>query len=93
MEVPKDQISTLLDHGLHSSAQMLVSFRSLSPLEFTHSTHEQPNSRSTNSGLEIGFNLFCDISYLVQGCFLVSSPAANAESSPHLKSESLVCSF
>ncbi|GAU42718.1 hypothetical protein TSUD_382540 [Trifolium subterraneum] len=24
------------------------------------------------------------------GCFLVSSPAANAESSPHLKTESLV---
>lgn len=47
MEVPKDQISTLLDQGLYSSAQML-------------------------------------------GCFLVSSPAANAESSPHLKSESLV---
>ncbi|KAG7026293.1 Anaphase-promoting complex subunit 7 [Cucurbita argyrosperma subsp. argyrosperma] len=47
MEVPKDQISTLLDQGLYSSAQML-------------------------------------------GCFLVSSPAANSESSPHLKSESLV---
>ncbi|CAK9329008.1 unnamed protein product [Citrullus colocynthis] len=47
MEVPRDQISTLLDQGLYSSAQML-------------------------------------------GCFLVSSPAANAESSPHLKSESLV---
>uniref|UniRef100_A0A0A0KED2 Anaphase-promoting complex subunit 7 n=1 Tax=Cucumis sativus TaxID=3659 RepID=A0A0A0KED2_CUCSA len=47
MEVPKDQISTLLDQGLYSSAQML-------------------------------------------GCFLVSSPAANAESTPHLKSESLV---
>lgn len=26
----------------------------------------------------------------LQGCFLVSSPAANAESSPHLKTESLV---
>ncbi|XP_057429582.1 anaphase-promoting complex subunit 7 [Lotus japonicus] len=47
MEVPKDQIATLLDHGLYNSAQML-------------------------------------------GCFLVSSPAANAESAPHLKTESLV---
>lgn len=47
MEVPKDQIATLLEHGLYNSAQML-------------------------------------------GCFLVSSPAANAESAPHLKTESLV---
>ncbi|KAK7245695.1 hypothetical protein RIF29_40544 [Crotalaria pallida] len=47
MEVPKDQITSLLDHGLYNSAQML-------------------------------------------GCFLVSSPAANAESSLHLKTESLV---
>ncbi|XP_027363285.1 anaphase-promoting complex subunit 7 isoform X2 [Abrus precatorius] len=47
MEVPKDQIATLLDHGLYNSAQML-------------------------------------------GSFLVSSPAANAESAPHLKTESLV---
>ncbi|CAJ2658602.1 unnamed protein product [Trifolium pratense] len=47
MEVPKDQIATLLENGLYNSAQML-------------------------------------------GCFLVSSPAANAESSSHLKTESLV---
>ncbi|XP_045800773.1 anaphase-promoting complex subunit 7 [Trifolium pratense] len=47
MEVPKDQIATLLENGLYNSAQML-------------------------------------------GCFLVSSPAANTESSPHLKTESLV---
>ncbi|KAL5541811.1 hypothetical protein UlMin_009521 [Ulmus minor] len=47
MDVPKDQIATLLDHGLYNSAQML-------------------------------------------SCFLVSSPAANAETSPHLKAESLV---
>ncbi|KAK7303143.1 hypothetical protein RJT34_14044 [Clitoria ternatea] len=47
MEVPKDQIASLLEHGLYNSAQML-------------------------------------------GCFLVSSPAANAESAPHLKTESLV---
>ncbi|KAG5113655.1 hypothetical protein JHK82_036924 [Glycine max] len=47
MEVPKDQIATLLEHGLYNSAQML-------------------------------------------GCFLVSSPAVNAESAPHLKTESLV---
>ncbi|KAL1288858.1 hypothetical protein HN51_057317 [Arachis hypogaea] len=47
MEVPKDQIATLLDYGLHNSAQML-------------------------------------------SCFLVSSPAANTESAPHLKAESLV---
>lgn len=47
MDVPKDQISTLLDLGLHNSAQML-------------------------------------------SCFLVSSPAANAETNPHLKAESLV---
>lgn len=47
MDVPKDQIAILLDHGLYSSAQML-------------------------------------------GYFLVSSPAANAETSPHLKAESLV---
>ncbi|KAG2727196.1 hypothetical protein I3843_01G142800 [Carya illinoinensis] len=47
MDVPKDQIATLLEHGLYSSAQML-------------------------------------------GCFLVSSPAANAETTPHLKAESLV---
>ncbi|WVY94953.1 hypothetical protein V8G54_034041 [Vigna mungo] len=47
MEVPKDQIATLLEHGLYNSAQML-------------------------------------------GCFLVSSPAAIAESVPHLKTESLV---
>lgn len=47
MEVPKDQIATLIEHGLYSSAQML-------------------------------------------GCFLVSSPSANAESAPHLKTESLV---
>ncbi|XP_062174970.1 anaphase-promoting complex subunit 7 [Alnus glutinosa] len=47
MDVPKDQIAMLLEHGLYSSAQML-------------------------------------------GCFLVSSPAANAETSPHLKAESLV---
>ncbi|KAB2625244.1 anaphase-promoting complex subunit 7-like [Pyrus ussuriensis x Pyrus communis] len=47
MEVPKDQIATLMEHGLYNSAQML-------------------------------------------GCFLVSSPAANAEINPHLKAESLV---
>ncbi|KAG4971256.1 hypothetical protein JHK85_037677 [Glycine max] len=47
MEVPKDQIATLLEHGLYNSAQML-------------------------------------------GCFLVSSPAVNAESAPHLKTESLM---
>ncbi|KAL6293214.1 hypothetical protein ACE6H2_001356 [Prunus campanulata] len=47
MDVPKDQIATLMEHGLYNSAQML-------------------------------------------GCFLVSSPAANAEVNPHLKAESLV---
>ncbi|XP_041006837.1 anaphase-promoting complex subunit 7 isoform X2 [Juglans microcarpa x Juglans regia] len=47
MDVPKEQIATLLEHGLYSSAQML-------------------------------------------GCFLVSSPAANAETTPHIKAESLV---
>ncbi|KAL4642838.1 hypothetical protein ACB092_02G048800 [Castanea dentata] len=47
MDVPKDQITTLLEHGLYTSAQTL-------------------------------------------GCFLVSSPAANAETSPHIKAESLV---
>ncbi|PON88273.1 N-terminal acetyltransferase A, auxiliary subunit [Trema orientale] len=47
MEVPKDQIATLMDLGLYNSAQML-------------------------------------------SCFLVSSPAANAETNPHLKAESLV---
>ncbi|KAM0984980.1 hypothetical protein COP2_012592 [Malus domestica] len=47
MEVPKDQITTLMEHGLYNSAQML-------------------------------------------GCFLVSSPAANAEINPHLKAEGLV---
>ncbi|XP_068333993.1 anaphase-promoting complex subunit 7-like [Pyrus communis] len=47
MEVPKDQIATLMEHGLYNSAQML-------------------------------------------GCFLVSSPAANAEINPHVKAESLV---
>ncbi|CAK8562137.1 unnamed protein product [Lathyrus sativus] len=47
MEVPKDQITSLLENGLYNSAQML-------------------------------------------GCSLVSSPAANAESSPHIKTESLV---
>lgn len=46
MDVPKDQIATLLEHGLYSSAQTL-------------------------------------------GYFLVSSPAANAETSPHIKAESL----
>lgn len=47
MDVPKEQITTLLEHGLYTSAQTL-------------------------------------------GCFLVSSPAANAETSPHIKAESLV---
>ncbi|XP_050371828.1 anaphase-promoting complex subunit 7 [Argentina anserina] len=47
MEVPKDQIATLMEHGLHTSAQIL-------------------------------------------GCFLVSSPAANADVTPQLKAESLV---
>ncbi|KAI4345457.1 hypothetical protein L6164_012581 [Bauhinia variegata] len=47
MDVPKDQISALMEQGLYNSAQML-------------------------------------------GCFLVSSPAVNAENSPHLKAESLV---
>ncbi|XP_008223120.1 PREDICTED: anaphase-promoting complex subunit 7 [Prunus mume] len=47
MDVPKDQIATLMEHGLYNSAQIL-------------------------------------------GCFLVSSPAANAEVNPHLKAESLV---
>ncbi|XP_062108582.1 anaphase-promoting complex subunit 7 [Humulus lupulus] len=47
MEVPKDQIASLMDLGLYNSAQML-------------------------------------------SCFLVSSPAANAETNPHLKAESLV---
>lgn len=47
MDVPKDQIAILLDHGLYSSAQML-------------------------------------------GCFLVSSSAVNAETSPHVKAENLV---
>ncbi|KAL6185943.1 hypothetical protein ACLB2K_042065 [Fragaria x ananassa] len=47
MDVPKDQIASLMDHGLHTSAQIL-------------------------------------------GCFLVSSPAANADVTPHLKAESLV---
>ncbi|KAM6565984.1 anaphase-promoting complex subunit 7 [Cannabis sativa] len=47
MEVPKDQIATLMDLGLYNSAQML-------------------------------------------SCFLVSSPAANADTNPHLKAESLV---
>ncbi|XP_061991086.1 anaphase-promoting complex subunit 7 [Rosa rugosa] len=47
MDVPKDQIATLMEHGLYTSAQML-------------------------------------------GCFLVSSPAANAEVTPHLKADSLV---
>ncbi|KAK4586830.1 hypothetical protein RGQ29_023838 [Quercus rubra] len=47
MDVPKDQIVTLLEHGLYTSAQTL-------------------------------------------GCFLVSSSAANAEASPHIKAESLV---
>ncbi|KAF7837857.1 anaphase-promoting complex subunit 7 [Senna tora] len=46
MDVPKDQIATLLENGLYDSAQML-------------------------------------------GCFLVSSPAVNAETSLHLKAESL----
>ncbi|CAA3020982.1 anaphase-promoting complex subunit 7 [Olea europaea subsp. europaea] len=47
MDVPKDQFSTLLEHGLYSSAQIL-------------------------------------------GCFAVSSTSINPETSPHLKSESLV---
>nr|DAD37983.1 TPA_asm: hypothetical protein HUJ06_008624 [Nelumbo nucifera] len=46
MDVLKDQITSLLDHGLHDSAQML-------------------------------------------GCFLVSSSAINAETSPHVKAENL----
>lgn len=47
MEVPKDQITSLLEHGLFGSAQML-------------------------------------------GCFLVSSAATNAETSPYVKAENLV---
>ncbi|XP_020994278.2 uncharacterized protein LOC107479853 isoform X1 [Arachis duranensis] len=44
MEVPKDQIATLLDYGLHNSAQMLSCFLVSSPAANTESV---PTSKLT----------------------------------------------
>jgi hypothetical protein len=81
MDVPKDQIAMLLEHGLYSSAQMLVN--SHSPTNFTQNLFRL---RASNF---VCFYLI-DVFVWWKGCFLVSSPAANAETSPHLKAESLV---
>ena len=84
MDVPKDQIVTLLEHGLYTSAQTLVFFISHFPYKI--------NFHFFTLRFQFRFTLIRLIC-LNQGCFLVSSPAANAETSPHIKAESLVWIF
>lgn len=84
MDVPKEQITTLLEHGLYTSAQTLVFFISHFPYKI--------NFHFFTLRFQFRFTLIRLIC-LNQGCFLVSSPAANAETSPHIKAESLVWIF
>ena len=84
MDVPKDQIVTLLEHGLYTSAQTLVFFISHFPYKI--------NFHFFTLKFQFRFTLIRLIC-LNQGCFLVSSSAANAETSPHIKAESLVWIF
>jgi len=89
MEVPKDQIATLLENGLYNSAQMLVIFILLFLcFQFVFEILIPHKKWLFFIYLWVWALIWslCD----EQGCFLVSSPAANAESAPHLKTESLV---
>lgn len=88
MEVPKDQIATLLEHGLYNSAQMLVIFLFCS---IRISKFDSPPKMVAFWFYDFWVGALIRSFCVEQGCFLVSSPAVNAESAPHLKTESLVC--